>query len=415
MISESAQPIYIYPDQLISETWHEWVETIFSERPVSEHRNSRGFQQLVGIENSNARTRASEAYRIGLLLHRVISERTGTSGAMPKGWEYVCEDKSVLSRLGYLAYIIGKALSKEPNNAAFKSALCVLYLIFALSIGTEDSGITVSTILVYRRVVRCFRTEIGEAEFDLHKEEYGRWLAGAVFNTLDNSVTRPKLINEYINSDVITTLILEKQSDKSTQQVTAKKLKARLDGKSSSMPELNEITRQKAALFWAAPSRGIFTNASEVGVELIDALIPIDRASMSEESKSVLDSVLVVDGTQEHQLLENLNDLLSTRSETSTIWRILMEKLSKGVYSALSYLDDTGISSAKPTIFHLHGASDVPPGTQTLEVDIIKEAIPIKPEIGTVVAVQDLQFKITSIEELEKSFSFKLEAISNPI
>jgi hypothetical protein len=415
MISESAQPIYIYPDQLISETWHEWVETIFSERPASEHRNSRGFQQLVGIENSNARTRASEAYRIGLLLHRVISERTGTSGAMPKGWEYVCEDKSVLSRLGYLAYIIGKALSKEPNNATFKSALCVLYLIFALSIGTEESGITVSTILVYRRVVRCFRTEIGEAEFDLHKEEYGRWLAGAVFNTLDNSVARPKLINEYINSDVITTLILEKQSDKSTQQVTAKKLKARLDGKSSSMPELNEITRQKAALFWAAPGRGIFTNASEVGVELIDALIPIDRASMSQESKSVLDSVLVVDGTHEHQLLENLNDLLSTRSETSTIWRILMEKLSKGVYSALSYLDDTGVSSAKPTIFHLHGASDVPPGTQTLEVDIIKEAIPIKPEIGTVVAVQDLQFKITSIEELDKSFSFTLEAISNPI
>ncbi len=119
MISDSAQPIYIYPDQLVSETWHEWVETIFSECPIGEHRNSRGFQQLVGIDNSNARTRASEAYRIGLLLHRVISERTGASGAMPKGWEYVCEDKSVLSRLGYLAYIIGKALSKEPNNADF--------------------------------------------------------------------------------------------------------------------------------------------------------------------------------------------------------------------------------------------------------------------------------------------------------
>ena len=85
MISKNAQPIYIYPDQLIKDTWPDWVETILSKSPPAANHNSRGFQELTGVENSTVRTRAGEAYRIGVLLHRIIRVREDGAGT-PIGW-----------------------------------------------------------------------------------------------------------------------------------------------------------------------------------------------------------------------------------------------------------------------------------------------------------------------------------------
>ena len=73
MINDSAQPIFIYPDQLLKETWPAWVESVLSKQPEDEYRNARGFQELTGSTDSTGRTRAGEAYRLGLLLQRVTA------------------------------------------------------------------------------------------------------------------------------------------------------------------------------------------------------------------------------------------------------------------------------------------------------------------------------------------------------
>lgn len=413
MISESAQPIYIYPDQLITETWPIWVESILSKCPTADYANSRGFQQLIGSDDSTARTRASESYRIGLLLHRIISERTSGANVMPKGWEYVCNDKPVLSKTGYLAYSIGKALSKNPSDGQLLSALNILYLIFSMSIGTESTGTSISTLLVYRRVLQCFRNQIGVLDFDASYEAYSRWLAGAVFNTLDNPTARTKLIKEYIESDNITTLILENESDKSTHSLTAEILKEKISGANVDIPEINKITRHKAALFWAAPTRGIYSKASQVGTNLIDELIELDRSNLSLKKTSILDCVLRVDGANEHQLLENINILLTKNSSTSFEWGNLMEKLSKGVYAALAYIEDTVEQVSKPNQFHLHGAPQVPEDTTELLVEIKKTGMPIKPELGTSVRLHMVEYKVAEITEEEIFFKIKLTISPN--
>lgn len=413
MISESAQPIYIYPDQLITETWPDWAENVLSKIPPEENRSSRGFQELAGGDNSTVRTRAGEAYRMGLLLHRVIREREEGAGGTPKGWEFVCDDKSVISNTGYLSYAIGKALSEHSDDADINAALNILYLMFALSIGTNSAGISVSTTLVYRRVLQCFRADIGAAEFDANYDDYSRLLAAAVFKTLDSSTARSKLMHEYINADHITALILEKKSDSSEHPVTAKNLSAKISGKKSSLPGINEIPRAKAALFWASPDRGIYTKAAKVGLDLLDALIPLDRASLQATGKSVLDQALRVDGIQEHLLLENLNALLIGKPETSVIWRKLVEKLTQGVYNALQYLDESIEGLPKPKHFHLHGVPEFPAGASPLIVEIAKSGIPIKPEIGASVLIRENRYLVKNIDEQGVGFKVTLELLQD--
>ena len=413
MISDSAQPIYIYPDQLITETWPDWVETILSKNPPEANRNARGFQELAGVDNSTVRTRAGEAYRMGLFLHRVIRERE-EGASTPKGWDYVCNDKTVLSKTGHLSYAIGKALSEHSDDADIHGALNVLYLLFALSIGTNTGGMSVSTALVYRRVLQCFRADIGAAAFDAKYEDYSRLLAAAVFKTLDSPTARPKLLDEYINAAHITALILEKKSDNSEHAVTVSALSAKLSGASSTIPGINEIPRAKAALFWASPERGIYTKAAEAGLDLLDALIPLDRAALSETGNSILDQSLRVDGSQEHLLLENLNTLLIGKPETSEIWGNLMEKLAKGVYAALAYLEDTVQNSPKPKLFHLHGVPEFPPGSTPLTVEITKSGMPVRPEIGSSVLIRKNKYLVSDIDEQPTGFKVTLELAPNP-
>lgn len=413
MISESAQPIYIYPDQLIAETWPDWVETILSKSPPAKNRNSQGFQELAGIDNSTVRTRAGEAYRMGLLLHRIIRERDEGAGT-PKGWDYVCNDKAVISKTGHLSYAIGKALSEHSDNPDIHSALNVLYLLFALSIGTNKGGMSISTTLVYRRVLQCFRADIGASAFDAKYEDYSRFLAAAVFKTLDSPTARPKLVAEYTNSNHITTLILEKQSDNSEHSVTAATLSGKLSGTSStSMPGINEIPRAKAPLFWASPERGIYSKASKVGSDLFDALIPLDRTALINTGSSILDTALRVDGSEEHLLLENLNALMIGIPQTSEIWGNLMEKLATGVYAALAYLEDTVENLPKPKQFHLHKVVNFTPGLTPLTVEIGKLGMPIIPEVGASVLVQNVEYRVTEIVVQATEFKVTLELTQN--
>lgn len=408
MISASAQPIYIYPDQLITDTWPGWVETILSKLPDEEHRGSRGFQVLAEGENSSIRTRAGEAYRLGLLLQRVIREREGPA-SVPKGWEYVCNGKTVLSKIGYLSYAVGKALSVHADNADINRALNVLFLIFSLSIGTSTGGKSVSTALVYRRVFQCFREDVGATAFDPLSEEYSRLIAAAVFNTLDNPIARPKLLSEYINSDHFYELLLEREADNSEHAVTVATLSAKLSGKHSAIPDINDIPRKKAPLFWASPDRGMFTKGAKVGLNLLDAIIPLDRAALSNTGNSILYPALIVDADKEHLLLESLTNILAGLPSTSKIWRDLMEQLSQGVYAALAYLEDTTQDSPKSKLFHLHDVAEFTEGVTPLTVELNKSKIPVIPEVNSTVLVRKTAYRVTNINVQSDAVNVTLE------
>lgn len=410
MINDSAQPIFIYPDQLLKETWPGWVESIFSKQPDDAYRNARGFQELTGsTDNSTVRTRAGESYRLGLLLQRVIRERTEGSG-VPKGWQYVCEGKSAISKTGYLSYAIGKALANDEEIIDANTGLNVLHLLFSLSLGIKLDTKCLSIALIYVWTLQYFRSNVGAQEFDDNYANYSRFLAAAVFKTLDTPTHQMAFIDEYVNSKNITSLILEKKSDHSIHKVTPTSLREKINGNPSALPNVNDIPSEKAPLFWSSVDRGIVQKAISVGDTLIQALIPIDQAHLKLHGTSILMSAIEVLDSEDHMLLEKLDDIFKSIPNISSLWSELMEKLADGVYSALAYVEKSSNRLSTPTKFHLHGATDFPQDTTNISVEINKEAVPITPKIGTAVIAGNREFRIKDLTSSDTHLKLELEA-----
>ena len=103
-------PLYFYPDELLREVWVLWCEKILFNQNNKDYRTSKGFQNKLGATSSTARTRADEIYTVGLLKGELVNRRGGGSRNMPLGWAMTYQNGGVLSRFGYLAYIIGRGL-----------------------------------------------------------------------------------------------------------------------------------------------------------------------------------------------------------------------------------------------------------------------------------------------------------------
>lgn len=410
MINDSAQPIFIYPDQLLKETWPVWVESVLSKQPETEYRNARGFQELTGSTDSTGRTRAGESYRLGLLLQRVIRERAEGSG-IPKGWQYVCDGKTVISKTGHLSYAIGKALANDDSIIDANKGLDVLYLLFALSLGIEFNSGYLPTALIYAWTLQEFRKNVGAVEFDAHYEDYSRFLAAAVFKTLDSSSHREIFINEYLNSANLTSLIIQKNSDQSIHNVTPALLSVKIAGEPSSLPNVNDIPSAKAPLFWSSIDRGIFQRANAVGNDLIQALIPIDQSHWQQHGTSILTPAIRVSDSEDHMLLEKLNEIFKNITNISPLWSVLMEKLADGVYSALAYVESSTNRQTLPIKFHLHGISAVPENEALISVELRKETVPIEPQVGASVIVAGKEFCIKGLTSSDTHLTLELEAL----
>lgn len=62
-----SQFLYSYTDQFIKTQWVEWSEEPLAKKPNFQYRNKTGFQRVLDSSDSTIRTRAGEAYRLGLL------------------------------------------------------------------------------------------------------------------------------------------------------------------------------------------------------------------------------------------------------------------------------------------------------------------------------------------------------------
>src|SRR5690349_15042499 len=121
--------LFTYPDQLISETWIDWVEHYLSEKPEHRFDTSTGFQERHGSANANERTRALELWSIGLLRGPLVTPQSGSRRVTPLGWKLVVQGSSPLTPLGYAAYGLGKALRIEGKSFSIEpafSALCAV-------------------------------------------------------------------------------------------------------------------------------------------------------------------------------------------------------------------------------------------------------------------------------------------------
>ena len=263
-----AQFLFFYIDEFVKHHWVDWIEGPLSEVPPIGKRHARGFQQVLGNISSGPRTRAGEAYKLGMLSDRIVRvQAKGTS--FPAGWQAVIEGRRPVTELGYYAYIIGKALRGAPEDAHFERALDCLASILIMHIGFEHSGRWYSTVLLFRYAHEQLRNVLGR---ELSDEEV-RYLAAALIHTLESDESG-FLLEPYCSGGEIKQLRYDlKNGD--VVHFDIGDLPQQLDDGDIG---INDFKKTKAALFWAQSPRGIYTRAVRGrGIGLISELMLADR------------------------------------------------------------------------------------------------------------------------------------------
>ncbi len=282
---------------------------------------------------------------------------------------------------------------------------------FSLSLGIEHEGVCFSTALIYAWALKGFRQTIGNDEFDSKHEAYSRYIAAAVFSTLDEPTLRGTLVEEYVQEVCVGTLKLKKSSDGILHHITPQKLLEKMNGLAFELPNVSgDIPSAKAPLFWSAPGRGIYQQAALVGSDLITKIIPLDRECLKVHKTSLLTPAIKIMGSQDHLLIENLSDIFSRDNELSEIWSRLMETLAKGVYEALAYIESRASVDLKPKEFWLHGISSIPEEEKSFVIKLNANTVPILPDNGCRVFLCERTFVLKKSETDGQHVSLELES-----
>lgn len=262
----SSQFLYSYTDQLVRSDLVDWVEGPLSSVPEAKFRKPRGFQDMLGVTSAGPRTRAGEAYKLGLLTGRLVREQ-GDQG-IPLGWESVIEGQLPLTRLGKYSYIIGRAL-RDGDGARLENALDDLACSQILHVGFEVDGRWYCTVAIAQFAKSQIEEGLGR---NLTDEEI-RYLSGAVVNTLD-SPNRSILLKPYVEGSDLETLLFDVEDE-------GERFFAPLDLEgivANDEIDKNGIVKRKAALFWAQPDRGIFSRATRSdSYSVVQEFVEVDR------------------------------------------------------------------------------------------------------------------------------------------
>lgn len=263
----SSQFLFSYTDQLVSSDLVDWVEGPLASVPAPAFHQARGFQDVLGVSSAGPRTRAGEAYKLGLLTGRLVREQGGAQ-EVPLGWSSVIAGKLPLTRLGNYSYIIGRAL-RNGITSGLESAFDHLACSQILHVGFQTNGRWYSTVAI----MQFAKSEVEAGLTRRLSDVETRYLSGAVINTLD-SPNRNLLLGPYRDGSKIQNILFDVEdrgeilfSPLELEQIAAVQ-----------EININDIVKRKAALFWAQPDRGIFSRASRsASFDLIDEFIAVDR------------------------------------------------------------------------------------------------------------------------------------------
>ena len=252
-----------------------------SSSPEAEFCNPRGFQNVVGAQNSDVRSRALEAYRLGLIQCPLISQRSSRKAGIPLGWQMVIQNQVPHTTSGYFAYVIGKLFSKTPLDPLLNDALDCLTTIQILHLGFQlnDRWYTTASVFHFAKleIEQLLERELSQREF--------RYLSAAVINTLESDESST-LLSAYRGESELEFLYFDIEKSRKYK---------------FSISELSEISRnrtinvnhvkkKKASLFWSQPSRGIYSRAvrSVFGFDLISEFCEADRDLCFDSSENLL-------------------------------------------------------------------------------------------------------------------------------
>ncbi len=292
-MATNSQFLFFYVDELIKHHWVNWLEGPLAVIPQEEHRGVRGFQQVIGDTGAGPRTRAGEAYQLGILSGRIV--RPQVKGAsFPSGWQQVLEGDVPSTKLGFYSYVIGKALRENQEDPNLGRALDCLASILVLHIGFRVEDRWFNTALVFQfahnQMAQTLNRELTSDEL--------RFLSAAVINTLDSD-ENSLLLQAYATDQQIEKLRFDLTDGQTVYFKLAEFAKIVADNDIG----VNDFKRTKAALFWANPDRGIFSRAvRSQGRHMINELMRVDQSLIRMGKGNLLDEVF----NSIHANVENL-------------------------------------------------------------------------------------------------------------
>ena len=308
------QFLFFYIDELVKNYWVDWLEGPLSRVPAPGQRGRGGFQQVLGDVSAGPRTRAGEAYRVGLLSGRVVQQRS--AGALfPSGWRTVVDGKIPATKLGRCAYVVGRALRTRPDEPGLMRFLDYIASICILHIAFRCNGRWYSSALLFKYVYDQLALSLGR---ELTDQEI-RCLAGAVFNTLSSN-RRMLILSAYESDRPIENLIFDTEGNIvpfALQDLPGMVADRRVG--------VNSFRNVKAALFWAEPARGIYARATR-SVEqrsFLQELLRSDIALASAGGRHLLSKVYAgISGNRpDVDIFTNARDAFSGFPGLMQAWR----------------------------------------------------------------------------------------------
>jgi hypothetical protein len=288
-------------DTLLSGKFLRWSENILDKPQISDDLFT-----LIGTANrSDDGTRANELFRLGLFDGSLLGKKAG--------WNLLKEDKNIHSRLGFLSYIIGKAISQNYMNEKIEKSISALCVLFALQTGEilEDKCFSVIGLSFYLK--KYFPQPDGVIE-----TKYWRYLTSLLFCTWYDSKYKAELLNSYFTQKPINELYLI--SEQTTTNVSNTNFSSFINSNIS----LSNIKPPKYSLFWVGnfndiKPRGLFTQSLLVGRKLLEIASGIEHEAIQNGKISPFHTVIAKsDNKIIPCVIESCQYIFSTHNEGKT-------------------------------------------------------------------------------------------------
>lgn len=400
-------PLYVYPDQLIQDTWTRWSEQVLSQPQDAAFRTARGFQDAIsrveGSVGANERTRAGELFDSGFLRGALVNSRdSGASrSSIPPGWDLTVSGQDVHSRLGCCAYAVGKALGVPTISGKSSRSLSVISAIICLQAGFRYNDDWIGLVDLFDHVLACYPCPPGATE-----SEWNRYVAAGMFCTMDEGPDSDSLVDLLVASQPITALKFVRAS------AVDRLSPVELENKMRDGFPIASVTPPKDSLFWigdpgVAEPRGLYTVAASNGHQLLKSGISLQREARRLGEPNPFSLLFEQRESMERDcVLESLATIFASTNRSREVWSAHMRTLYDGVLEGLQYLRQQSGMGAIQRVFHAHGVVEGARGTQ---LRVPKTSCVQQPANGDKVVVGDVGYRVTGVREEGMDFVLAIE------
>ena len=385
--------VYAYPDQLFRDTLVGIVDEILDPNVSSQHPTRGGYQEAIqivrGSVNANDRTRALELFRSGFLRGRFIPAQTDSATTIPFGWSLAIQGEPSLTHLGYSAYAIGKAIAQSCTDPDLSKGLSAVVALSLITQHVEIDNVSISLAYAFQRAYKNWARPPG-----IDPEDWRRFLASAVFCTLNDDSRGRDLVQEFVSSGLIGHLAI-KPAQGALEWLDQSQFETRI----GSLDSTNDLARPKDSLFWlgsAADHRGWYSIAQSQSEDFLEAAYQIEHDAITSGSPNPFRAdAFSSPGGGRLCPTEVIGAEFTKHPTSASIWESTMDHIAKGIRSALACVGELVIEEQRP--MYAHGVqNEIPDG----DFDISVPAASVDEMPGAAIKI-NLAGKVVSVASVE--------------